>query len=185
LLAHAVYAHCLDENEQALVAAEAAWEIVEQFDVPTNRADAAVVVAHIRSALQHFSAATAAYTQAINLYNTLGNTPLACEAQVGLAALALAQGDNSQALSFVETLLPILNNGAGASVYTPFYADLICYRVLAATADPRTVPVLRAAQARLQQTAEKLQIETLRHSFLEDVDIHRALQQASLEMYAR
>jgi hypothetical protein len=97
------------------------------------------------------------------------------EPQAGLAQIALAQGDHVQAHTLVETLLPMLLEHPCAAVHTPFYAYLVCYRVLKATDDPRAATVLQAAQRLLQEYADHITDDALRQSFLENVPTHREL----------
>jgi hypothetical protein len=62
-------------------------------------------------------------------------------------------------------------------VLTPFYAYLVCYRVLEANRDRHSITVLQTAQQRLQECASQIADPTLRRSFLENVSIHRELLQ--------
>jgi hypothetical protein len=88
----------------------------------------------------------------------LGNAPLASEPQGGLAELALAQGDEIWAQTLVETLLPMLAEHPRACVNSPFYAYLVCYRVLEANHDRRSITVLQTAQQRLQECASHIRM---------------------------
>jgi predicted ATPase/DNA-binding SARP family transcriptional activator len=175
LRACAVYALYSGDNQQALADAERAWQISEQFDVPNFRADSAVILGHARARMHQRDLAAAAYQQAVALYIKIGNAAMISEPQAGLAQIALAQGDHVQAHTLVETLLPMLVEHPCAGVHTPFYAYLVCYRVLKATDAPRAATVLQAAQRLLQEYADHITDDALRQSFLENVPTHREL----------
>jgi hypothetical protein len=61
-----------------------------------------------------------------------------------------------------------------ASVHTPFYVYLVCYRVLAANHDLCAAVVLQTARQRLHAAAAQLD-DVQRRSFLEHVTTHRDL----------
>lgn|GEM_PF-2268646 len=60
----------------------------------------------------------------------------------------------------------------------PFYTYLTCYTVLAAQHDPRATRVLQTAYTLLESYAGHIYDEHLRHSFWENVAVHRMIQQA-------
>jgi tetratricopeptide (TPR) repeat protein len=178
LRACAVYALHTGEQQQALADAEQAMELTEQWDNPNHQADAAIILGHARASMNQLAAAATAYQHAVACYTKIGNAALLSEPQAGLAQLALAEGDRIRAQTLVETMLPVLAERARARVLTPFYAYLVCYRVLKATDDPRAATVLQAAQRLLQEYADHITDDALRQSFLENVPTHRELLRA-------
>jgi tetratricopeptide (TPR) repeat protein len=178
LRARAVVALDIGDHQQALADAEQGSQLSEEFDIPTYRADAAVILGHARASLNQLADAATAYQQAVTWYMKLGNAPLASEPQAGLAELALAQGDPVRAQTLVEAILPVLDEHPCACVRTPFYAYLVCYRVLKANRDPRSITVLQTAQQRLQECASRIADDELRRSFLDNVATHRDLLRA-------
>jgi tetratricopeptide (TPR) repeat protein len=179
LRARAVYALNIGDDQQALADAERAWQISEQSDIPNYRADAAIILGDARARIHQPDLAAAAYQQAVAWYNKIGNVTLLSEPQAGLAQLALAQGERAWAQTLVETLLPQLAEHPRARVHTPFYAYLVCYRVLEANHDRRSITVLQTAQQRLQECARTIADDALRRSFLENVAAHRAILEAA------
>jgi ATP/maltotriose-dependent transcriptional regulator MalT len=171
----AVYALHTGNHRQALADAEQGLQLTEQHDIPFFRAEAAVILGHVRAGMQHLVAAATAYHQALAWYAVCGNQPLAVEPRAGLAQLALAEGDCVQAQALADPLLPLLAEQPRASVHTPFYISLVCYRVLAATHDPRAAAVLQTARQRLRSAADTIEDTALRRSFLEQVATHREL----------
>jgi predicted ATPase len=178
LRACAVYALYRGDDQHALADAERAWQLAEQVDFPNFRADSAVILGHARARMHQPALAAAAYQQAVAWYSMIGNVAMASEPQAGLAQLALAQGDRAQAQTLVETLLPVLSQRRRARVLTPFYAYLICYRVLEAVQDSRAATVLQTAQRLLQEYAAQIPNTALRRSFLDNVATHRDLLRA-------
>jgi tetratricopeptide (TPR) repeat protein len=178
LRACAVYALYRGDDQHALADAEWAWQIAEQVDFPTFRADSAVILGHARARMHQPDLAAVAYQQAVAWYSKIGNVAMASEPQAGLAQLALAQGDRVQAQTLVETMLPLLAERPRARVLTPFYAYLICYDVLEAVQDTRAATVLQAGQHLLQEYAAQIPNTALRRSFLNNVATHRELLRA-------
>jgi tetratricopeptide (TPR) repeat protein len=178
LRARAVVALDIGEHQQALADAEQGSQLSEEFAIPTYRADAAVILGHARASLNQLADAATAYQQAVTWYMKLGNAPLASEPQAGLAELALAQGDPVRAQTLVEAILPVLDEHPCACVKTPFYAYLVCYRVLEASDDPRAATILKTALRLLHEYADRISDDALRQSFLENVATHRELLRA-------
>jgi hypothetical protein len=92
----------------------------------------------------------------------------------GLARIALAAGNLTQAMAYCEDILPMLASDDNA-IFDPFHVDLTCYHILAAAADPRAATVQRNAVDRIQAKAQQIYDYTLRRSFLEAVPTHRTL----------
>nr|PZN19169.1 MAG: hypothetical protein DIU80_21945 [Chloroflexota bacterium] len=75
----------------------------------------------------------------------------------------------------MEPLLAILDYYPRAGLDEPFFAYLVCYRVLDALRDPRAAAVLEAGQRLLREYADNIASPALRQSFLENVATHREL----------
>lgn len=136
------------------------------------------------AALERWSAAQDAYTQALQLYQQLDIPPVIAEVQAGLARLMLAQGDPVAALTWVQKLLPSLTTGAGSGstqptrgLDEPFQIYLTCYQVLTANGDPRAACILQQGHCTLRRYAEQITDDKLRRSFLTDVPAHHMLYQ--------
>jgi hypothetical protein len=178
LRACAVYALYSGDDQQALAAAERAWQIAEQVDIPNFRADSAVILGHARARMEQPDLAAAAYQQAVAWYITIGNAAMVIEPQAGLVQLAVAQDDCVGAQILVDRMLPVLSERPRARVLTPFYVYLICYDALEAIHDTRVATVLQTAQRLLQEYAEQIPNTALRRSFLDNVATHRDLLRA-------
>jgi hypothetical protein len=146
------------------------------------QAEALTLLGQAQAALQMQVAATDSLTQAMTLYQSLGASAQAAEAQADLAGIALAQGDFTRAQRLVEAVLHTLEQSPKAGLYTPFSIYLTCYRVLAATYDPRARSLLQTGYDLLQSYAAQIDDEDLHHSFLQKVAVHRQLQQLYAEV---
>ena len=76
----------------------------------------------------------------------LGSVLLAAETLAGLAFVALARVARPQAREHVEALLRGRAEHPHAGLDEPFDSSLVCYRVLAASNDPRAALLLPTAQ---------------------------------------
>ncbi|MEZ4733243.1 MAG: tetratricopeptide repeat protein [Caldilineaceae bacterium] len=93
--------------------------------------------------------------------------------QTQLAALALAQGDRTAALTALE---PVLANFADAYftvAQRPQELLLLAYQILLANADPRAPTVLHQAWALVQEQLAKIDDPRLRDTFLTNVPVNR------------
>ncbi len=90
----------------------------------------------------------------------------------GLAAIALVEGNAIEAQRYTARLLTDLGERPRPRVFRP---HLVCYRVLRANGDPRADGILEQAYRMLQERAGKIEEETLRRSYLENVAAHREI----------
>lgn len=171
--------------QEAQYYAELANQVNEQGgDILFRLVDSAMILGHARAAVEQWQDATVAFQQALNAFQQLDKQSLAVEAQAGLAQIALAQGDLQDAQAQVEAILPVLAEHPRPGYNNPFFIYLICYRVLAANADPRAATLLQQGYNLLQQDAARLEDEK-RQRFLSGVPIHRDLVAAYAELEAQ
>jgi predicted ATPase/DNA-binding SARP family transcriptional activator len=182
LVANAMRAHYQGDHEQAFACAHQLWQLVQPTSSRFDQAEALTLLGQAQVALHRQTDATDSYTQALTLYQSLGAPAQAAEAQAGLAGIALAQGDLARAQQLVEAVLTTLEQHPNAGIYEPFPIFLTCYRVLATTHDPRARTVLQTAYDLLQSYAAHIDDEDLHHSFLQNVSVHRQLQQIHAEI---
>jgi tetratricopeptide (TPR) repeat protein len=142
-----------------------------------GQGDSALVLGHALAGLGDRTGASDAYQQALDRYHQSGflNPPM--EALAGLARVALAGGEPSQARVHVDEILEHLKIHSLDGTYEPFRVYWTCYRVLEANDDPRAGEILRAAYHLLQDRAARIDDEHLRRSFLKEVPWHRELAQ--------
>jgi hypothetical protein len=92
-----------------------------------------------------------------------------------LARAALAQRNVALAQQSSEEILQYLAAHSIESLDDPFEIYLTCYRTLQANADPRAATILAQAHQLLQTRAAQLDDETMRQSFLNNVQAHREI----------
>jgi tetratricopeptide (TPR) repeat protein len=182
LLLQALFAHISGEQRTAQTVAYNCWQVAQATKSSSRQARALVLLGHAAAALQDHPAAATAYEQAAILFDAMGyRTSAAAEAHAGLAALALQQGYPAQALALVTEFLPHLLDDSGVvGVDEPFYTYLTGYQVLVANEDSRAQALLQHGYKRLLTYADQIADPALRHSFLHNVPVHYALQQAYL-----
>lgn len=172
------------EPAQALTYATEGWQIGQTHGLPDMQAYALIGIGHAQRQLGQVAAATTAYQQAFDLYTAIQRPDLAAEAQAGLALLAQQQGDQPRALSLVQAVLAQLAAQPISGQDEPFFLYLTGYQLLAAAQDPRAPTILQQSYTLLQRYAEAITTDALRQSFLENVPVHRALQQAYTALQA-
>lgn len=122
-------------------------------------------------------AARTTYERAYALIQPNNLPSLLLAVQAYLAAVDLAQGDVAAALSAVEPVLMHFADTVFSPMQRPQELLLIAYEILVANADPRAQAVLHQAWAYLQEQAAKIDDLRLRHCFLTNVPVNRALAQ--------
>jgi tetratricopeptide (TPR) repeat protein len=138
-----------------------------------------IVQGHALAGLGQLDEAADAYRQALGLWQETGRRHLVPEPLAGLARVALAHGDHTQALAHVGEILDVLETRPGLEgTIEPLRIYLTCYQVLRAHDDPRAEEILDAGYQLLQERAETIDDEALRRSYLENVPYHRQIVEA-------
>ena len=142
--------------------------------------------AHAMLALGRTDEAAAAYVEAGALRRELGLAHLAVESQAGLARARLAQGRTGPALAAAEEILHYLESGPVDGTEEPLRIYWTCCQVLRAAQDARGEAASRQARRVLSERAERIHDPALRHSFLEEVALHRQVrEEAAVERSSR
>ena len=97
------------------------------------------------------------------------------EAQVGLAALALADGDALGAYRLLTVVLSEINEPILAQADDALRIYWRAYQILRANHDAQADKLLAGAHQQLQHLAAQITDEAARHSYLHGVPTHRAL----------
>ncbi len=156
----------------ALTLAQSALEIGIAAQNPHAEAIALCWLGNAKMALGQHEPAQSAIERAHALALKIG-APQKHDAAAGLARVALAQGDVTEAMRATEIVLTHLAAGGtleGTDV--PQLIRLSCYQVLARADDPRAAEILNAAHTELQARAASIRDAVLRHSFLNEVPEH-------------
>lgn len=174
LLVLALLAHYQRDEPQALDYAQRSWALAQEIDDRMRQAQAQVYLGRAYAGLGQWSAAVAAYQQALALYTEIEKPSLAVEPQAGLAGIALGQGDLELAMAHVEAILPVLALNPRVGIDEPFFTYCVCRHVLAANGDPRAVTLAEAANRLLQHDAVQIADDATRRSFLARWPLHHA-----------
>ena len=119
-----------------------------------------------------------AYERALEISMEVDQEGTFREATLGLADIELANNKFQEALDRIEPALRALEGQESASIDDRFRAYLTCYRVLEANHDPRAMPLLRIANALLEQESLSIKNEAFRSSYLNNVRTRRELVRA-------
>jgi hypothetical protein len=126
--------------------------------------------------LGDYAQAEAYFMEALALRRGANLPHYVAEDLAGLTRLALAQGNLTGAMTWIEELWPILEeNPALEGAEHALQALVACYQVLRANADARAVPLLTTLHTQLQEHAAKITDADLRRSFLENVPEHHLI----------
>jgi tetratricopeptide (TPR) repeat protein len=168
--------HHLRDDEAALERGQQALLIAQGTGSHPRQAMALLNLGHALAALGRLAEAADVYRQALAIRRELSQPHLAVEPLAGLARLALAQGERTQALARVEEILDYLEAHLTLDgTFEPLQVYLTCYRVLRANEDARSGEILDAAYHLLQERANKIEDKDLRRSYLENVAAHQEI----------
>jgi len=168
-----LYNH-LNEPEVALACHQQMLRVGQEVGAQTVVRAAWVRLGQDWEGLDKLAEARYAYQQALSLRCEL-EPNWTIEAIGGLARVALAQGDLTQAQQNAEDILICLETNTVDGACDIFSNYLACYRVLLASRDARAMAVLTTAHHLLQEQAKTLADEGWQRSFLENVPSHRQI----------
>ncbi len=173
-----VIAHKLGEYAAAEQHFFQALNLTEQTGDRQSRREAHSLLGHLLSDQARNGEAGAQYTAALPLAQTLNVPGHVAEAQVGLAAIALAAGEGAQAYHLINRVFSELNEADLAQTDDPLRIYWRAYQILHANADARAAAMLATAHQQLQQMAAPMTAARARCAFLRDVPIHRSIEDA-------
>jgi tetratricopeptide (TPR) repeat protein len=195
--------HHLGDDETALQKSKAALTIAEELHHPRYMARALTQLGRAQIGLERYENAGDSFQQAREKFKELNQENLSLEPLAGLAAVDLAGGDRTSALTHIEEVLnhlgsypdsdfKRLNSVGEVSVVDetgavpglegtgdPMWIYLTCYRVLKAVQDQRSENILREAQKLIEEQALKIEDSDLHYSFLSNVKTNQEFQSES------
>ena len=161
--------------EAALAHYREAVALLQQSNSRNTEGVALLGLGKALALLGRHAEAMAVYQQALATQQALGQQQYVLRSLSALAAVALQQGELAAALQQVNEIIATVDLAATQQINEPLACALICYQVLQANADPRAEPLLQIAWQRLQSQAATIDDETLRQSFLENVQVNQAI----------
>ncbi len=167
--------HAVGENEKARQFGLEAAKTLSKLNDPPLLAKNLTSLGHVFTELGEFDSAAAAYGNAIQIRQKLGQTNLLMETMAGSAQLDFKRGQFDSALDKVNEVIRGLGHQRWTSIEQPFRVYQTCFEVLENSEDPRATDIITKAHEELQQSAAAISDERLRDSFLHGVMEHRAV----------
>lgn len=130
---------------------------------------------HAFTELGEFDSAAAAYGNAIQIRQKLGQSNLLMETVAGSARLDFKQGRMDAALEKVNEVLNARGEGGWTGTEQPFRIYQTCFEVLEHHQDERAASIIAQGFEELMASAEAISDERLRESFLSSVMENRAV----------
>ncbi|MCE7986185.1 MAG: NACHT domain-containing protein [Caldilinea sp. CFX5] len=162
----ALIAHQTGANKQACDYAQSAVQLSIELGERDNEAYAHLCLGHAQAALDHWVEAIAAYQRTLSLRRQAGQQTQALESLAGLARIAFAQGNLTEAKAYIDEIVPYLSYDTYAGIVELIRVYLTCYQVLTAVQDERATPVLTMGHTILQERANKIAEPSLRDAYL-------------------
>jgi tetratricopeptide (TPR) repeat protein len=162
------------DHAQALATARQAHALALRVQARPIQATALCDIGHAELALQQFGPAQRAFEDAAALALAI-HDPRQHDATVGLARVALQQGDLPKALQHVQKLLAHLAAGVSYERCDGRLLEWTCFEVLRAAGDAQAQSWLARAHAAVQATARSIQDDGLRQGFLSNIALHREI----------
>lgn len=164
------------DTRKALAYAQKGLDLARETKDRSGEAWSLTNMGHIQLEMPELEDASAAYEAALDIRQSLSQPNLAMEPLAGLAQVALKRKDISTAQVHVGEILEYLEGGGtleGAE--EPLRVWLTCYQVLHACQDSRALSIIDNAHQLLQNRADRIRDESLRHKFLENIPAHKAV----------
>ncbi|MEZ4683615.1 MAG: tetratricopeptide repeat protein [Caldilineaceae bacterium] len=171
-------AHKLGNDAEAEQHFTQALSITAQTDDQQSRREAHSLLGHLLSDQARNAEAQAHYTAALSLAQALNVPGHVVEAQVGLAALALAAGDAAGAYQSLNPVLAAIDESTLAQADDALRIYWRTYQILIANHDAQADTMLATAHQQLQRLAAQLTDKALQQTFLQDVPLHRLIMNA-------
>lgn len=167
--------HSTGDNEKAKQHGLKAAKTLSALNDQPLLAQTLTSLGHAFTELGDYDSAAAAYGNAIQIRQKLGQTNLLMETVAGSARLDFKQGRSDAALEKVNEVMNALGDGGWTGTEQPFRIYQTCFEVLEHHQDDRSQALIDKAFAELQSSAEAISDEQLRESFLYSVMENRAV----------
>ena len=161
--------------EQALEESNAAFSIAEQIGNKQFQNTAIAHRARIELTQNQLETAGEDYQRSLAVSFERNNLSDEIDALAGLARLAQISGEKNQARTYSEQIWQKFDPVQVTDPECRSWTLLTCYRIFHEMGDPRHKDVLQKAHQLLMQHAKKYEDESLRRSFLENVEVNRQI----------
>ena len=175
LTASGMVLYHLGQNATSLENSREALLVAEETKNKLGQNRALTLQGHIFREMGNLDKAADSYSQALNLALALDLQHYVVQAQTGLIAIAIAQGNTAKAMAPIDEILDYLATHVLSTIDEVAWIYLTCYRILQAADDPRALPTLEIAYKFIQDIAVRIDDEHLRVSFLQNVRFNREI----------
>ena len=168
--------HYLGQEDRALALCRQGQEIMAAVGDRWGQAGGLTYLGLIREGRGELTAAAEAFAQALALKQEIEQVAWSQEDRAGLARIALAQGQIETALAHARQGLTWLRDKGLEGIEHPMQVYLSLWQVLVAAGEQAEADrLLTEAYRRVMDRAGRLEDETTRRSFLENVAENRAI----------
>jgi class 3 adenylate cyclase/predicted ATPase len=166
------------DHQSAREHAEFALSLNHSIGQRIKEGYAQVLLGRAYSGLGDWETALGAYREAVIIFKRVDHNDNLMESYAGMADVLLSLGKIDEALAQVEEILILNENNSVDGAEEPLWIYLVCYRVLNAAADSRSLEVLTKAYEMLEEQAALIADKHTRRIFLEQVPYHADIVQA-------
>ncbi len=165
----------MQEPDRAYVNAQKALALTHRTGLRSFEAHALTNIAHALYEFGNYGEAMALYHDALEIRQTLSEPQWLIDVQVGLMRVWSALGNESMAHQLAQQVMGSLTAVYFLGSEDPFHNLLCVLEVLTKNKDPLAANALKWGQYLLQEKADLIQDDILRHNFLTRVESHRRL----------
>jgi predicted ATPase/Flp pilus assembly protein TadD len=177
LLSLSLLSYHLGDPEAALAYSEQALSICREGGYRSTESHAWMCRGTALIAAERLTESAKAYQRALQISRELRLHNRTLESLAGLAHVAMMRDDLARAVEHVEEILRLLETRTVDGTDEPLRIYLICYHVLRASQDSRAQQIVDTAYHLLNKRVAMIEDETLRRSFLENVEVNREIVQ--------
>ncbi|MCA9995563.1 MAG: DUF2791 family P-loop domain-containing protein [Anaerolineales bacterium] len=168
--------HYLANNVSAEMYSRHALQLAENMGVPPLQGNALMVLGHALTGQKNYVGAIEAYEHALGIWQAMNQQMSMMEIEAGLARVAMAKNEPTEALAHVNKIVAYLDAGHSLEgAEQPFRIYLTCYDVLVQEYDPKAEELLARAHTLLQQYAARITDPARKLSYLTNIPAHREL----------
>jgi tetratricopeptide (TPR) repeat protein len=168
--------HLEQKESAALAFGQQGLRLFSNLSDDAGQAYAWTEMAHALVGLEQWEDGKAAYHQALTLRRALSQPHLEMEVLAGLIRVDLARQDLSGAKHKAQTLFTYLAANRPLGTEEPVHMYWTCY--LALDEEQYARKMLNDAQRLLGEHAAAIEDDSLRHSFLQGIVVHRRVREA-------
>lgn len=166
----------LGEYERAIKEGKQALAVSREVGHQSREGDTLTYLGHTYTDLGQLQLASDAYQNAIQIRHKLGQETALMDNLAGLARIDMKKEQYKQAYTYIEKILAWINTNGIEGIEYPLEIYLTCYQVLQVTGyRAQAITILKTAYNLLQERANAILDEQVRHKFLTNISFHREI----------